>query len=171
MVCLNCRLLFGGCGGGGRLPPSATPPPNAPLNSQLPNAVNVAYCDFFRPPAVLCAAAAAAAHRNCAAGWPLPSLYPIAIMLPAAPACCRTHAAAAACYRMHAASAARCRTHAGCMPSIAIIPPAAAACCCTYARCSLPHPRRRCCILLHACRFHHCSRLHCRLHRCWCHVH
>ncbi len=133
-----------------------------------------------RHPAVLCAAAATA-HCNCAASWLQPSLSPIAIVLPAAPARCRTHAATAACCHMHAttaarycthaASAARCRTHAGCLPSIAIVPPADDACCRTHARCLLPHPCRRCCLLLHARHIHHCSRHHCHLRRCWCHVH
>ncbi len=161
------------------LPPSATAPPNAHLNPQLPIR---RHCpsQSCRCPAVLCAAAATT-HRNCATGWPLPSLSPIAIVLPATPACCCTHAATSACCRMHAAaaacccthaaSAARCRTHAGCLPSIAIVPPAAAACCRTHARCSLPHTHRRCCLLLHAHRFHHCSHHHCHLRCCWCHVH
>ncbi len=37
--------------------------------------------------------------------------------------------------------------------------------------CLLPHPRRCCCILLHARPLHHCSRHQCHLRRCWCHVH
>ncbi len=49
MVCLNCRLLFG-WGGGGWLPPSATAPPNARLNPQLPIAVIVVHHNFFAIP-------------------------------------------------------------------------------------------------------------------------
>jgi hypothetical protein len=55
LVCLNCRLLFGR-GRGGWLPPSATVPPNARLNPQLPIAVIIVHCNFsavlpsFAPP-------------------------------------------------------------------------------------------------------------------------
>jgi hypothetical protein len=91
------------------------------------------------------------------------------------PACCRctlshTRRSAARCCT-HATSAARCHMHAGCLPSIAIVPPSAATCGSPNARCLLPHPRCRCCILLHARPLHHCSRHHCHLRRCWCHVH
>ncbi len=80
-------------GGGGWVLHSATAPPNARLNPQLPIAV----------------AATAAAHRNCAAGWLLPLLSPIEIALLAAPAHCRTHADAAA----------HCRTHDSLLPTAA----------------------------------------------------
>jgi hypothetical protein len=160
-----------------RLQPLRPPMPALTHSCPLPSPLSIA---ILLPSCLLCTAAATA-HHNCAAGWPQPSLSPIAIMLPAAPAHCRTHAPAAARCRMHAATAARCCTHAasaacccthaGCLPSIAIVPPAAAACCRTHACCLLPHPRRRCCLLLHARRIHHCSRHHCHLHHCWCHVH
>ncbi len=158
-------------GGGGRVAAAFSHcAPQCPPQPTVANRCDCCSLQFFCHPAILCAAAAAAAHRNCAAGWPLPSLYPIAILLPAAPARCPTHAATAAHCCMHATSAAHCHTHAGCLPSIAIISPAAAACCRTHACCSLRHPRHRCCILLHARHFHHCFCLHCRLRCCLCHV-
>ncbi len=114
---LNCQLLFGWGGGRrGWLPPSATAPPNAHFNPQLPIAVIVVHRNFsailpsFVPPLPPLPIAIVPPAGRCHHCIPLQSW-------PAAPACCHT---AARCCR-HAASAAHCRTHAGCLPSIAII--------------------------------------------------
>ena len=52
MVGLNCQLLFGWGGGGGRgwLPPLATAPPNARLNPQLPIAVAIVHHNLAAVP-------------------------------------------------------------------------------------------------------------------------
>ncbi len=128
-------------GGGGWLPPSATAPPNANLNPQLPIPVIIAYRDFsaippsFAPP-------------------PLPQ--PIAIVPPAGcchhciplQSCCRPRPPAAA-HMLPPLHTVACMPHplptaaymlAACRPSQSFPrppPPAAAlmhaACCCTHA--------------------------------------
>ncbi len=154
------------------LPPSATAPFNARFNPQLPIAVIVVHCNFS---AVLPSVA------------PPPPPLPIAIVPPAGrchhcilplQSCCRPLPPAAA-HMLPPLHAVACtphplptaaRTLAACHLSRSFprpLPPAAAH---THAACC-PHPRRRCCILLHARRFHHCFRLHCHLRRCWCHIH
>jgi hypothetical protein len=118
---------------------------------------------FARPPLP---AAITVFHCNRAASCsrPLPHTHRCRCML------LHTHRSAARCCT-HAPSAAHCCKHTSCLPSIAIVPSSAAACGSTHARCLLSHPCRRCCILLHARPLHHCSRHHCHLRRCWCHVH
>ncbi len=157
-------------GGGGWLPPSATAHPNARLNPQLPITVIVVHRNFsavlpsFAPPPPPLPIAIVPPAGHCHHFIPLQSCCQ-----PLPPAAAHTlpplHAVACTPHPLPTAA----RTLAACRPSQSFPrPPPPAA---THARCSLPHPCRSCCILLHARRFHHCSRLHCRLRRCWCHVH
>ncbi len=134
-------IIWLGGGGRGWLPPSATAPPHARLNPQLPIAVIVVHCNFSAVPPSFA---------------PPPSPLPIAIVLPAGrchhcillQSCCQLLPPAAthtlppqhAVARMpHPLPTATC-TLAACHPSQSFprpLPPAAAhthaACCCTHA--------------------------------------
>ncbi len=139
-----------GEGGGGWLPSSATAPPNACLNPQLPITVIVVHCDFSAVPPSFA---------------PPPPPLPIAIVPPAGrchhciplQSCCRPHPPAAA-HTLPPLHAVACTPHL--LPTAA---PTLAACCPSR---SFPRPLLPTAAHTHAarCRTHTAAAAYCCMH-------
>ncbi len=165
-----------------RLQPLRPPMPALTHSCPLPSPLSIAIlppsrCPLrrhHRHPSQLCrplAAAITVSHCNCAAGCPRPLLHTHRHH------CTLSHACRHRCMLLHARRIHCLLPHARWLPAIHCNP---APVCCRLlphtrtllaAAPTLPHPHCRCWLLLHARRFHHCSRHHCHLRRCWCHVH
>ncbi len=149
-------IWLGEGGGRGWLPPSATAPPNACLNPQLPIAVSVVHHDFSAVPPSFAP--------------PPPPPLPIAIVPPAGH-CHHCLPLQSCCRPLPPAAAARCRTHTPHpLPTAARTPHPLPAAAHTLAAChplqSFPRPPPPAAAHTHAacCRTHAAAAAYCCMH-------